>query len=278
MLRIRPTQVALYAAGAGILLFTPFAAFASLQVASWQVVWGAVTSLGAWLLGRSPPQRAQRIMVALGASVPALYCPILLLSGGASSPAFAWLIALPMGLVVVFRAHERAVVAGAISALAAAVLVCLSGNLPALIFALRVMQVAVASGLAIAGSRAFAVSARREAQAMKEREAAQAELAATWLLRERAERTLYLVRLSRALAHEVNNPLGFLKSNIEFLINNIQNAEDHEALEDALAGVNRIRDVVEELKVIAGEKAIPNPLKGLTPPAPRRVIVELPKF
>jgi signal transduction histidine kinase len=254
---LRPTQIALYTAGAGMALFTPFAALASLEVVLCQLVWAAMSTVGAWSLGRVSTGAAQRLAVAIALLIPAVYGPVVVLTGGASAPTFAWVVAMPLGLVVIFRAHDRAVIAGALSTLAVAVMVCGHDQLPAPLFMLRVMQVGVAGALAVVGARAFSYSARRERVAVEAREATAKALSDSELRRERAERTLYLVKLSKALAHEVNNPLAFLKANIQFLQDTKTTEEDRVLLADALLGVERIRDVIDELRELSGQTALP---------------------
>lgn len=257
---VRQTQLALYAAGTGMIAFAPFAALTSTEVEIWQLAWAALTIAGAWLLGRSTEKHAHRLMGVIGALLPALYAPVVLLTGGAEAqpqiPTFAWLVAMPLCLVVVFRAHRHAVISGALSALAVAVVVCAAASPPPAIFALRVLQVAVASAVAIAGAHAFAVSAARQRAAVEAQRVAAEQLAQSELRRERAERSIYLMRLASALAHEVNNPLAILMSNIQLLQADATEPDDMDALADALYGVERIRDVVDELRVIAGTRKV----------------------
>ena len=272
---LRPTQVALYAAGAGMLAFTPFAALASAQVVAWQLGWAALTTAGAWLLGKTVAQRARRLMCIIAAFIPTLYAPVVVLTGGPSAPTFAWMVAMPLGLILIFRGNREAVVAGAVSAVLAAALVCAALPPPPPIFVLRVVQVAVAAGLAVTGAHAFAVAARRETEAIEAQRLAAEALSQSELRRERAERSLYLMRLARALAHEVNNPLAILMSNIQLLQTDATRPDDVEALNDALHGVERIRDVVDELRSIAEPSRTVTATRRAAPS--HRVVVALPR-
>jgi signal transduction histidine kinase len=174
---------------------------------------------------------------------------------------------MPLGLVVIFRAHQRAVAVGAVSCVLVAVAICAVDDAAPAIVALRLMQVLVASALAWVGSSAFAASARRE-------RAAAERFAISELRRERAERTVYLVRLTTALAHELNNPLGFMRSNIELLLDDAKSDDEREALADSLGGISRISRVVAQLEEIAQQRPTPHP------PAlgERRVVVPLPRI
>jgi signal transduction histidine kinase len=276
---VRPTQLALYFGAGGIVAFTPFAALVSPTIVTLQLIAAALTFAAAVVLGRQPRERAVKLMMVIAPLLPASYGPVVALTGGAAAPTFAWLVAMPLALVVIFREHVRAIISGSVAAVVVAVAVCLSSELPAVIFALRVMQVAVAAGLAVAGGQAFAVSGRRERAALKARQVTSEQLAESELKRERAERRLYLVKLTRVLVHEVNNPLACLKANIEVVLDGAKNHDDRDALTDALDGVYRICDVMDQLKGISGQATGEQSAAQLEARARRRsVSLELPRM
>jgi PAS domain S-box-containing protein len=78
------------------------------------------------------------------------------------------------------------------------------------------------------------------------------------------DRMITLGTLSAAVAHEINNPLSFIGGNVQYALKRLQKVrsahpdvaddleEVTEALEDALDGSRRVRDVVEDLRDLAG--------------------------
>ncbi len=68
---------------------------------------------------------------------------------------------------------------------------------------------------------------------------------------QQAERFASLGRLAAAVAHEVNNPLSYVKGNLLYVSNHTPPATDDEirrALAEALDGVERIRRIVEDMR------------------------------
>ncbi len=76
------------------------------------------------------------------------------------------------------------------------------------------------------------------------------------------DRMTTLGLLASGVAHEINNPLAFTTANLRFALRTVSeatpNTDDLEdALEDALIGTDRVRDVIGDLRLLAGPGAGP---------------------
>lgn len=250
----RPMQVALYAASGVIALHAPFIGFLAPELA-WplavvQAAWAVGSALCGWLLGRTEQPAA--IASAVAIACPVFFAPLVWATGAHASPAFGWLIALPLAFVVLFRSLTLPVALGGISCVLATLALVTMGRAPLPIAGLRLTQVAGAAVLAAVGAAAFKAAREREHLAEGARETALKALSDSELARERNERFAQLGQLAGSLMHEVNNPLSFIKSNLEYLRQSHGTTEEGQgAIDDALQGVERIRAVVAELKELA---------------------------
>lgn len=69
-----------------------------------------------------------------------------------------------------------------------------------------------------------------------------------------ADRMASVGTLAAGVAHEINNPLSFVLSNLDFLSEHLDtnsNADVREAMSDVLDGARRVRAIVQDLKVFA---------------------------
>jgi len=70
-----------------------------------------------------------------------------------------------------------------------------------------------------------------------------------------AERLASMGRLAAGVAHEINNPLAWVMSNLEFAIGRLEQAKGEpeliETLGEAKLGAERVRDIVRDLRVFA---------------------------
>jgi C4-dicarboxylate-specific signal transduction histidine kinase len=103
---------------------------------------------------------------------------------------------------------------------------------------------------------------RRELAAARERAEAAAALARSEQRRATSERLAVVGRLAAGVAHEINNPLGFVRANVAFVREALQaparrrgpdDAELEHALSDVELGVERIRRIVADLRGFARE-------------------------
>jgi C4-dicarboxylate-specific signal transduction histidine kinase len=188
-------------------------------------------------------------------------------SGGPSSPYFPLMGALPI-TVAVFTPGSRTptVVASVVTLGTVAILDLLSG------LAMRVMLVQLANfcmvgAVAVLAAQAYQRLWNAEKVAQQERLEALEQLADSERRRLRSEREraevdrLVLVgQLAAGVAHEVNNPLAFVKSNLCFLEQELERedrplnrAEMGDVLAETQQGVLRIQQIVTDLRRFSRE-------------------------
>lgn len=72
---------------------------------------------------------------------------------------------------------------------------------------------------------------------------------------EHAQRLAALGALAASVAHEINNPLAVMTSNLEWLMECDALPDEHSALEDALEGARRIRQIIADLRAFSRDDA-----------------------
>jgi signal transduction histidine kinase len=159
------------------------------------------------------------------------------------------------------QARRRGRVSGAAVGLAAVVaLLLLAGAV------LQVRDGVGAGPLALAGLAALAVVAaalrlslgqrRRLEQLLVEQARAAERDVELERARQRADRWASMGKLAEGVAHDVNSPLGSLRSNLAYVREEIaagraQSREVDEAIEDSLQALERIRETVASLTAIS---------------------------
>lgn len=256
-----------FVAGAGVqpLLFETL----SVPVLAVQLGGGAAFFVLGWLLGSGRiGLNALSAMTCL-VSIAALTCTVLW-TGGLQSPAFAVFYSLPL-IITVFTPGRRLPMTLAITlSLAGLVLVSVLGQATAVQLGSYAFTYAFTALVAAYGAQTYRRLILAEQRSQEDRLQVLQQLAESEHRRELAERNraelerLVLVgQLASRVAHEVNNPLSFVKSNLRYLQDEFgqhpglpNRGEFHEVLGEAQQGVQRIQQIVSDLREFSRQDSV----------------------
>ncbi|KFE60958.1 sensor histidine kinase [Hyalangium minutum] len=178
------------------------------------------------------------------------------LTGGAASPYFPLLVSTPILLAQVYPVHLVAnLLVGAVTGGGALLMMQGAGRswIDALFWCFLCVGAAVL-GLYVAHQTRRVIAAEERASVEQARREAIERVARQEFTRARSEKLATLGRLAANVLHELNNPLAFVRVNLDFLRQELRALppEDTqplmEALEDTHTGVERIRQIAADLK------------------------------
>ncbi|QRK14105.1 histidine kinase [Archangium violaceum] len=188
-------------------------------------------------------------------------------TGGPASPYFVTLVAAPL-LLSMFTPDSRLPTLVSLGTmLGAVVLLNVLAGVPTGTFLPQVLTFGLIGSIGLYGGSTYRRLREAEKVAQEERLRALAQLAESERLRRRAEREraeverLVLVgQLATGVAHEVNNPLAFVKSNLHYLEQELLGegwppdmSELRELLDETRQGVLRIQQIVTDLRRFSRE-------------------------
>ena len=231
------------------------------QSAGAALIFGALsawTLISAFLNRRLSDQVGQRI-----SHLNAFLCGLALVStasltGGRTSTYFGYAYALPMAFGVLLPKKPWMGVACALATAIAAI--------PMFIHFDDAASLATAELLILSSGffSAFGTSVYRrlslaEQASVEAREQALTALAQSERARSSQERFVTVGRLAAGVAHEINNPLAFVKANLEFIAEELPSGagdlpELRTVLEETKVGVERIARIVADLKMLSRER------------------------
>lgn len=230
--------------------------FFSLPTLAIRLGWAAVLAGTAVAMERVGPLPGRTLSGVYGITSAAAYLGLLLHTGGASSPYFYFLPCLPLVTAMVSNRYlEASITCGLGTALSGGWLVY--GAQHSLAYALVWALVVVClMFFGMYGGAQFqkARSAEAEIQLERSRREAVEKLAVSERRRAQSEKLATIGRLSANVAHELNNPIAYVRSNLNFLEREVLGSgytptpEVREAFGDVASGVERIRQIVSDLQ------------------------------
>jgi len=207
---------------------------------------------------RRSPRHLAALLVVNGALASAFFLGLVFLTGGTKSVYLNFLPTQPLVLALVYRRDERAAIAcGMTSALGVMGLLLLAHEtlVHALVWA---FMVGASTFFGVYGSRqiAKAQAAENDVRMERARRESLEKLAVAERHRAQSEKLATVGRLAASVMHEINNPLAFVRSNLDFLRTEVlrqqlpeeARAELQEVFEETRTGVERINQIVQDLK------------------------------
>jgi signal transduction histidine kinase len=196
---------------------------------------------------------------------------IIHITGGPASPYFVALISAPL-LLAMFTPDSRLPTLVSLGAMLGAVVVLnVLAGLPPRTFLPQVVTFGLIGAIGVYGGRTYQRLREAEKVAQEQRlkaleQLAESERRRLQAERERAEvdRLVLVGQLATGVAHEVNNPLAFVKSNLHYLERELLDedsppdmAEVRELLDETRQGVLRIQQIVTDLRRFSREENAP---------------------
>jgi signal transduction histidine kinase len=216
--------------------------------------WAAFYALQSLLLRRAPASRIRWLSAAGAVAAVAALLALVELGGGSGSPFFAALPTVPL-LMATVEPEEAATVgvAGLLIAGGGMVLLWREAASPGF-FATWGTVVAGTTCFSIYGSLRHLARSDRAVAVERDRVEALARLAESRRAQERAEHLASVGLVADGVAHEMNGPLASARSNVSYARQELQAGhpdEADDALSDAEAALERIREVSSTLQILA---------------------------
>lgn len=223
-----------------------------------RIGWALSLVVNAWLSQRASPA-GQRTLAIVQAGLSSTFFLLLIhFTGGMASPFFYSIPMMPLIIAVIDQHNTRAtLLSGGVCVTGTLALVVASGGtVPAMVtWTAIVMAATFFSSYAVSQVRKTQTA---EAQARVERARREAleQLALSERRRTQSEKLATVGRLAANVVHEINNPLTFIRANVEFLQREMgsgalvgpQSQHVAQMLDEVNIGIERIRQITADLK------------------------------
>ncbi|ATB30630.1 sensor histidine kinase [Melittangium boletus] len=233
----------------------------SMELILSQLVWSACLGLmgGGVGAGWLPPRLTGVLAGLVGLAAATVFVH---LTGGAQSPYLPVFAALPFILAMFTPDSRLPTLVGGVATLGAVAFVDMLAGVSPLTMTLRVMGLGMLLLLALFGTRTYRRLGEAQRLAHQERldmleQLAESERRRRHAERERAEvdRLVLVGQLAAGVAHEVNNPLAYVKANLNYLEHEVRGEDLPRVREELLGviaetqqGVLRIQQIVMDLR------------------------------
>ncbi|HEY0094648.1 MAG TPA: histidine kinase dimerization/phospho-acceptor domain-containing protein, partial [Archangium sp.] len=222
-----------------------------------RLVWSALLLLYMLLYRVLGPRWERRLADLNSIAVCCCFLALTLVTGEQRSPYLHLLPSVPLIIALIEPRDGRPALLGGITCTLTTMLVLLAQGRPMEAFGWALlMGAATFFGMYGAAQHRKAQEAENTARLERARRESMEKLAVAERQRAQTEKLATVGRLAAGVVHEINNPLAFVRSNLEFLRTEVlrqslaeeTRAELSEVFEETRQGVERIRQIVSDLR------------------------------
>lgn len=219
-----------------------------------RMLWCAMLVTIALVVLRASARLYGSLMLVGGLGSAWLFGTTVWLNGGIASPDFQYMVMLPLATMVIFQDEVLACVMAVLGTVSAVAVLSWLGDAPVSVAADSLSTDAGIGVLAVFGAYSFRRVRVAEIRTQQARTEALERLTLSEHRRSQAERLALLGQLAAGVAHEINNPLYSVSTNIELLASEglscsgLSASETEILLADLQLGIGRIAQIVRDLK------------------------------
>jgi signal transduction histidine kinase len=233
-----------------------------------RLIWALALTLTALVFPRMNPFQVRLVSGSYGVVTALCYLGLAFFTGGSRSPYFAFFPTLPFIIALVStQTMAAAWTCGIVSALGGGWLLLEAGE-PLNQGVMWAAMMLIMMFFGTYGGQQFRKARNAEDEMLLERARREAleKLTVSEHRRAQSEKLATIGRLAASVAHELNNPIAYVRSNLVFIERQAllsapagSGAELREAFEDVSAGVERIRQIVSDLQGFSRMDAVEEP-------------------
>jgi signal transduction histidine kinase len=230
----------------------------SLGAFSMRAAWALELVAFTLLLGWLPEHRRALLRLGHGVATSLCFLGLVFFTGGQQSPYFNFLPAMPLLLALIHPQDAKPAISSGVVATLGVLALLLREQAPLSQALSWAMTAASATFFGVYGSAQFrkAAAALHEARLERERRETMEKLALAERQRTQSEKLATVGRLAASVMHEVNNPLAYVRSNLQFLEDQIRLQplapevlqEFEDVIRETQSGVQRIQQIALDLR------------------------------